>query len=58
MLVGKQNGRQTEQERECYSLGSVIPPGEVRDTAASKETSHLLITQACAHRASPLRGLW
>lgn len=58
MLVAKQNGRQTEQERECYSLRSVISPGEVRDIAASREISHLLITQVCDHRASPLRGLW
>lgn len=36
MFVAKQNVRQIEQARECYSVGSVIPPG-MRDIAASQK---------------------
>lgn len=37
LLVEKQNGRQTKQAGECHSVGSVNPPGGVREVAAHQE---------------------
>lgn len=56
-MLHKKNGRQTQQSRECLDCSSIVLLGEVRNMAASKETSVLVITLVSPYRASPSRGL-